>query len=421
MRILHTSDWHLGRAFHGASLLAEQEAAVDRIVELAEERKVELVIIAGDLYDRAIPPADAVALFDDALLRLQRTGASVVAIAGNHDSATRVSINDQLLAHAGVSVRGDTSRITDPLILTPDDGGSAVAVYLIPFLEPSVSGPILNRLDDHRSGEHPGGDHGEQQERGEHQEVELPRTPGRLSHHDVTAHATDLIRTHMDASNPRRAVLVAHTFITGGATSDSERELRIGPVGDVDMVGLDAFRDFDYVALGHLHGDQSWDNDRVAYSGTPLPYSFSEEGHTKSVRIVDLAADGSISVDVIPLEVGRQLRTITGTLDELLADPDLADAEEARVRVELTDSDLPMQAMSRIQMRFPHAVVLHHQPSDRKGPRHGAARGAIAEEPSPIELVRHFWEDQHGAEASNDHLKILEQALTAAGKGEVNQ
>ncbi len=417
MRILHTSDWHLGRAFHGASLLPEQEEAVDRIVELTEEHNVELVIIAGDLYDRAIPPADAVALLDDALLRLRSTGASVVAIAGNHDSATRLGINDQLLVHAGVTIRGDTSRITDPLVLTPDDGGPPVAVYPIPFLEPSVGGPILDNLDDHQLDDHQLDDH----QLDDHQESEdnSSARSGRLSHHDVTEHATELIQTHIAASDPHRTVVVAHTFITGGKTSDSERELRVGPVGHVDVVGLDAFRDFDYVALGHLHGDQSWDDDRVAYSGTPLPYSFSEEEHTKSVRIVDLAADGSISVEVIPLEVGRRLRTIRGTLEELLADPELTDAEEARVRVELTDPDLPMQAMARIQTRFPHAVVLHHQPSDRREPSHGAARGAIAKAPSPIELTRHFWEDQHGTEASEEQLEILKQALTAAGKQEV--
>lgn len=396
MRLLHTSDWHLGRAFHGESLLREQEQAIDRMVEIVPDQGVELVVIAGDLYDRAIPPADAVRLFDEALTRLRSCGAVVVAIAGNHDSATRVGINDRLLAHAGVTVRGDTSRITEPLTLSPTDGGPPVAVYPVPFLEPSVAGPILDRLE----------------AAPELSEDQGPRSRG-LSHHDVTAQATRLIRAHA-AQHRNRTVVVAHTFLDGGTTSDSERELRVGPVGHVDVVGLDAFESFDYVALGHLHGSQGWDEGRVAYSGTPLPYSFSEEAHTKAVRIVDLAPDGSCSVEEIPLGVGRRLQTITGTLEDLLADPTLAEAEQARVRVQLTDDVLPMQAMARIQARFPHAVVLQHQPAARTSPIGGAARHAIADRVSPIELSSRFWLDQHGVDATDAQLAILAAGLEAA-------
>ena len=146
MRLLHTSDWHLGRNFHGASLLQEQEAALARIVELARDRDVEVVIIAGDLCDRAIPPAEAVKLFTDTLAQLTKTGATVVAIPGNHDSHVRVSVYDPLLSSFGVTIRGDVGRAHEPVLVTPKQGGSPVAVYPLPYLDPAVNGPKLDRI-----------------------------------------------------------------------------------------------------------------------------------------------------------------------------------------------------------------------------------------------------------------------------------
>ena len=143
MRLLHTSDWHLGRSFHGVSLLEEQAAAIARIVALAAEHQVEAVLIAGDLYDRAIPPAEAVALFNDALARLSAGGTAVVAIAGNHDSHVRVSVYDPLLCAFKVTVRGDVRRAQEPVLVHPRGGGAPVAIYPLPYLEPSVDGPAL--------------------------------------------------------------------------------------------------------------------------------------------------------------------------------------------------------------------------------------------------------------------------------------
>lgn len=393
MRLLHTSDWHLGRIFHGESLLEEQRDAVDRLVDLATEFEVGLVVMAGDLYDRAIPSTEAVSLFDEALVRLRATGAAVVAIAGNHDSATRVGVNDRLLAHAGVTVRGDVGRIVQPLVVTPDDGGSPVAVYPVPYLEPALAGPVLAALGD------TAGDDDE--------------APRRLSHRDVTARATALIRAHASSVGPVRTVVVAHTFVSGGITSESERDLT---VGNIDLVDISAFDGLDYVALGHLHGDQAWDDDRVAYSGTPLPYSFSEEHHTKSARIVELGTDGACRTEVVPLGVGRPLRTLRGGFDDLLYSPAFTDAEDARVRVQLTDAELPMQAMRRLQQRFPHAVVLHHEPEGREATGIGDVASAVRDAQTPLELTRRFWTDQHRADATEEQVAVLVDALAAAGE-----
>ena len=395
VRILHTSDWHLGRLFHRSSLLDVQAAALDRIVELVAEHSVELVVVAGDLYDRSVPPADAVELFGSTLVRLHEAGASVVAISGNHDSAVRVGYADPLLARVGVTVRGDLARTAHPVELPAADGGPPVVVYPIPYLDPLTTAHVA-RADLAEGDATPG--------------------TGRFTHHDAMVWATDRVRADLAAraaqGAPVRSVLVAHTFITGGNPSESERELT---VGQVDQVRMDAFDGFDYVALGHLHQGQAFDGGRVAYSGTPLPYSFSEQHHTKAVRIVDLAADGSITTQVVPLGVGRALRTISGQLEQLLADPSLSDAEDAWVSATLTDRQLPLQAMARLQQRFPHAVELRHVPVTLAD-ADGATRRSSAEVRSsdPLDLALSFLEERRGLPADDAERSLVAAAIGAA-------
>lgn len=384
MRLLHTSDWHLGRSFHGASLLEEQAAAIERIADLAREHAVDAVLIAGDLYDRAIPPAEAVDLFNRALAQLSRDGTAVVAIAGNHDSHVRVSVYDPLLSAFGVTIRGDVGRAQEPVLVTPRDGGPPVAIYPLPYLEPAVVGPVL-------AGE-----------------------PGRLRHEEVTRLAIERINADRRARPPHRSVLVAHTFVAGGETSESERELTIG---NVDRVSVAAFAGFDYVALGHLHRSQQLDGPRVAYSGTPLAYSFSEEQHVKSVRIVELAADGTPSVAVVPLGVGRPLCTLRGPIDELCSDPAHAAASEARVRAILTDDTLPLQAMARLRARFPHIAELRHEPPELARAGGAERHRQVRQARSPLELATAFFTDQHGQPPGEPEAELLRAALAAAERG----
>ncbi|MFM7264666.1 MAG: exonuclease SbcCD subunit D [Cyanobium sp.] len=370
----------MGRSFHGTSLLEEQAAALERITAIAADAAVDAVLIAGDLYDRAIPPADAVRLFDHTVRRLRETGAAVVAIAGNHDSHVRVSVYDGLLGSLGITIRGEARRCDEPVLVTPRRGGEPVAIYPLPFLDPSLDGP----------------------------------TPTRLSHEDVTRLA--LARIHADwARRGGQAVLVAHTFVAGGSPSESERELS---VGNVERVSVGAFAGFAYVALGHLHGAQELDGPRLAYSGTPLPYSFSEEGQRKSVRLVDLNDDGSLRVEVVPLGVGRPLRTIAGPLADLLSDPALADAAQARLRVILTDESLPLQAMARLRPRFPHIAELRHRPPERPGEGAVARAERIGPQLSPLERSLAFFADQQGRAAEEPERRLLRDALEAAGKRE---
>ncbi|MCT0199069.1 exonuclease SbcCD subunit D [Synechococcus sp. CS-1325] len=388
MRLLHTSDWHLGRSFHGVSLLDEQAAAITRIVALAREHEVEAVLIAGDLYDRAIPPAEAVALFNDALARLSAGGTAVVAIAGNHDSHVRVSVYDPLLSTFNITIRGDVRRAHEPVLLTPRGGGAPVAIYPLPYLEPAVDGPAL-------SGE-----------------------PGRLRHEQVTRLALARLRADLSGRPGHRAVLVAHTFVAGGESCESERELT---VGNVDRVSVEAFAGFDYVALGHLHRSQQLAGPRIAYSGTPLPYSFSEQDHIKSVRIVELAAAPGApepaAVQVIPLQVGRPLRTLRGPIEALCHDPAHAPAEAARVRAILTDDTLPLQAMARLRARFPHIAELRHEPPELVRASGDERHRQVRQASSPLALATAFFADQQGRPPSDAEAELLEAALAQALRG----
>ncbi|MCP9941195.1 exonuclease SbcCD subunit D [Cyanobium sp. ATX 6E8] len=395
MRVLHTSDWHLGRQFHGASLLQEQAAALDRIVELAAEAEVDAVLIAGDIYDRAIPPAEAVLLFNDTLARLSRSGAAVVAIAGNHDSHVRVSIYDPLLSAFGVTIRGDVRRAHEPVLVTPKRGGAPVAIYPLPYLEPAVDGASLLALAE---------------------AVEPGSSPGstRVSHQEVTRLALDGIRRDLLSRPQHRSVLVAHTFVMGGEPSESERQLSIG---NVDRVSVDSFAGFDYVALGHLHGSQQLDGPRVAYSGTPLPYSFSEQHHTKSVRIVELDAAGTANVEIVPLGVGRPLRTLEGPLESLCGDPQHATAADAWLRVILTDEVLPLQAMARLRQRFPHVAELRHRPPELQRSTATERHETVRQATSPLALAMAFFADQQGRPAVPPEAELLRQALEASTRG----
>lgn len=395
MRILHTSDWHLGRSFHGSSLLAEQEAALNRIVELAGEASVDAVLIAGDIYDRAIPPSEAVELFNHTLARLRDSGAAVVAIAGNHDSPVRVSVYDPLLSAFGVTIRGELRRADEPVLVTPRLGGSPVAIYPLPYLEPSVDGPELLRL-------------------AEAEAPEASAPPGRLRQEEVTRLALERIHRDRLQRRDHRSVLVAHAFVAGGEGCESERELT---VGNADRVSVQAFAGFDYVALGHLHGSQQLDGPRLAYSGTPLAYSFSEQNHTKSVRIVELDAGGQPTVEIVPLGVGRSLCTIEGGIEELLRDARFEAAAACRVRVILTDEQLPLQAMARLRGRFPHVAELRHRPPEVSIATAGERHTQVREARSPLALASAFFADQQGREASEAEVALLREALQAVGKG----
>jgi exonuclease SbcD len=402
MRFLHTSDWHLGRLFHGTSLLDEQSAAVERMVEVATEQRVDAVLIAGDLFDRAIPPAPAVELLDEALLRLRDTGAVVVAISGNHDSPTRVGYGERIMSRAGVTVRADVRRSGEPVIVPSGDGGPDVSVYALPFVDPVSA--------DHTD---PGQDGSDPDRAG-------PRR--RPTHEQAVERALQAARADRRRRRGTRSIVMAHAFVASAAprldeapvaTCDSERELTAGGTG---RVGPSTFAGFDAVVLGHLHGHQSWGDGRIAYSGSPLRYSFSEEHHTKCVRVVDLGADGTLTAEPVELGIGRPLRTVTGPLADLLADPTLRSAEPARVRAVLTDVELPRQAMAQLRARFPFTAELVHRPPERPG--HTAmTSGQAVRRRQPLDLAVQFLADQWGEDPDPAARTLLRRAVADVFEG----
>ena len=368
MRLLHTADWHLGRAFHGEDLLGAQAGFVDFLVEAARASAVDGVLIAGDLYDRALPPVDAVRLADEALTRLAEV-APVVVVSGNHDSAARLGFGAGLLARAGVHVRTDPLTAGAPIPL--GDGW----VYAIPYLEPDLVREAMGFEE--------------------------------RSHAAAMAAAMALVRADA-ASRSGPVAVMAHAFVAGWLPSESERDLAVGGAASVPAAVYDGA---DYVALGHLHGPQVVGGGLGRYAGSPLALSFSEAGQTKSVAVVDVVAGALPRVELLPAPVPRPLASLRGTLDELLADPRLADAEAAWVQATLTDPVRPADAMERLRRRFAFAVALAFDPQgagSRPDDSYQRLRGLDDDE-----LVARFVSDTRGREADDDELALLRDALTA--------
>ncbi|EPH46296.1 exonuclease SbcCD subunit D [Streptomyces aurantiacus] len=326
MRILHTSDWHLGRALHRVSMLDAQAEFIGHLVTTAREHAVDAVVVSGDVYDRAVPPLAAVELFDDALHRLADLGVPTVMISGNHDSARRLGVGAGLIGRAGIHLRTDPAGCADPVVLT--DAHGDVAFYGLPYLEPAL---VKDEFGVERAG-----------------------------HETVLAAAMDRVRADLAArGGGTRSVVLAHAFVTGGAASDSERDITVGGVASVPAGVFDGV---DYVALGHLHGSQVI-GERVRYSGSPLAYSFSEADHRKSMWLIELGPAGELTAaERIDCPAPRPLARVRGALDDLLADPDLARHEQAWVEATLTDPVRPDEPMARLTERFPHTLSLVFDP-----------------------------------------------------------
>ena len=320
MRLIHTSDWHFGKRFLDYDMLPLQAIFCDWFVDLVRRESIDCVLVSGDVFDRANPKEDAIRLLDDFLFRIRDAGASIVLISGNHDSAERLNFGAGFMAGSGLHIRAERLEIADigkPVIVTGKDGDE-VEILPLPYLDP-----------------------------------------------ERVAHKVGTIRTHESVlravieqkigqlRNPARAIAMSHSWVTGGTTSDSERNLTVGGAGSVPM---DLFDGFGYVALGHLHRPQELSNGRIVYSGTPMPYSFSED-HEKSVRIV--STDGlGITSKTVASTVGRPVATIEETLENILSSSQFKEHEKAFVRVRITDPNFQVGVMERVRARFPFALEL---------------------------------------------------------------
>lgn len=355
MKLIHLSDLHLGKRVNEFSMLEDQQYILTEILQIIDREKPDGVMIAGDVYDKSVPSAEAVALLDDFLVRLAKRDLQVFLISGNHDSPERMAFGGRLMAQSGVHLAPVYDGKVSPSTLTDEYG--PVNLYLLPFLKPAH----VRRCFPER-------------------EI--------LTYTDALAAAIEA----MGVDPAQRNVLVTHQFVTGAARCDSEEI----SVGGTDNVDVSVFEPFDYVALGHIHGPQQVGRETVRYCGTPLKYSFSEAKHQKSVTVVELGEKGAVSVRTVPLTPMRDLAELRGTYEELTFRGFYDGTSYPRdyVHITLTDEEDIPDAVSKLRIIYPNLMKLDY---DNQRTRAGIIlEGAEDQQRSPLELLEEFYEKQNG-------------------------
>ena len=363
MRFLHLSDLHLGKRVCEFSMLDDQRFILEQILSLLDETPVDGVFLAGDLYDKPVPPAEAVRLLDWFLTELAARQLPVFAISGNHDSADRIAFGSALLAGSRVYVSPVFSGAPVPVSLTDEYG--TVDIYLLPFLKPAMVRHVWPE-----------------------ESIE--------SYDDAIA----CVLRHCPCDPSRRNVLLAHQFVAGATSCESE-ELS---VGGLDQVAADAFDGFDYVALGHIHGPQKA-GPNLRYCGTPLKYSFSEAGHKKSMTIVRLEEKGNVEVETLPLTPLRDLREIRGSYEELTSRAFYqGTAVGDYLHITLTDEEDILEAIGRLRAIYPNVMRLDY---DNKRTRSGqTVETAAQRRKSPEELFAELYELQNNQPMSREQQEL---------------
>ncbi len=402
MRLLHTSDWHLGRSLHRADLRNAQQAFLEHLVGVVRSERVDAVLVSGDVYDRAIPPVDAIAMCEEALVRLRDAGARVVVISGNHDSPTRLGFGGRLAEASGVHLRTRVPSLAEPVLL--EDAAGLLPVYAIPYLEPEAVRHLLPTPTSEESAPQPR-DSGEG----------LAPLQAARGHEGVLGKAMACIAADRARRRAGRAVVLAHGWVTGGMQTESERDICVGGVGSVPA---SLFSSFDYAALGHLHGPQVL-ADHLRYSGSPLPYSFSEASHRKGSWLVDIDACGLTTVEQVPAPVHRPLVCLKGRLDALLTGPQHAAAEQAYVSVVVTDAVRPEAAAARLRHRFPHLLVLAWAPEGAVDD--GLSYRARVAGRDDLAIAAGFVDHVRRSPVSRPELELLRDALEATRQADAEQ
>ena len=354
MKLIHLSDLHLGRRVHEASMIEDQAYILDAILRIIDDRRPDAVLIAGDVYDKSVPSAEAVTLLDDFLSKLSLRRVLVLLISGNHDSPERLAFGKRLMEGAGVHVSPVYSGSVKPVVLSDEFG--PVNFYLLPFIKPA------------------------------HVRRFFPE--------EEIASYTDACRVaveEMNVDESQRNVLLTHQFVTGAATCESEEI----SVGGSDNVDASVFEAFDYVALGHIHGPQNIRSNKMRYCGTPLKYSFSEAGHHKSATLVNLGAKGELELETIPLTPRRDMRCIRGEF-AVLTDPAYYKHEacEDYLHITLTDEEDVPEALGRLRCIYPNILALSYDNTrTRRDQEVGEAEDVRRK--SPLELFGELYEKQN--------------------------
>ena len=370
MKCIHLSDLHIGKKVNEFSMLEDQAYILTKIINIIDEQNVEAVFIAGDVYDKPVPPIDAINLFDDFLVRLSKRNLKVFIISGNHDSAERLAFGGRLMNQSGIYVSPIYHGDIEPITIQDDYGD--LNVYLLPFIKPAN---VRHSL-----------------------EIEVS------SYNEAVEKAIE----HMNIDTTKRNVLLAHQFVTGAIRSDSEEI----SVGGSDNVDAHLFKDFDYVALGHIHRPQKCIYDYIRYSGTPLKYSFSEANHHKSVTIIDIQEKGNLSIEQIPLIPKRDMVELKGTYNELVAKSfyEHTTYQEDYVHITLTDEEDILDALAKLRVIYKNIMKLDY---DNQRTRHQSelSLSDAVEEKTPYEHFSDFYEMMNGQSLNDEQSAFMQQLI----------
>ena len=370
MKFVHLSDLHLGKRVNEYSMLEDQEYILTKIINIIDDEKPSGVIIAGDVYDKSIPSAEAVQMFDDFLTRLAKRNLQVFVISGNHDSPERMSFGSRLMDQSGIHISQVYNGEIVPFSMEDEHG--VVNVYMLPFVKPAH----VKRFSD-----------------------------------ETIESYTDALRVaiaEMNVNQSERNILITHQFVTGATRSESEDI----SVGGSDNVDVSVFDSFDYVALGHIHSPQNCTSERVRYCGTPLKYSFSEAKDNKSVTVVELAEKGSLSVKTVPLVPMRDMVEIKGKYDEITLKSfyENTSYQEDYIHITLTDEEDIVDAIGKLRTVYHNLMKLDY---DNKRTRSvSQVDGAVdVETKTPIELFFDFYELQNNQPMSDEQKAFVEYLI----------
>ena len=378
MKFIHLSDLHLGKRVNEFSMLEDQEYILTKIINIIDDEEPQAVIIAGDVYDKSVPPSEAVGLFDDFLYKLSKRNIQTFIISGNHDSAERIAFGSRIMDRSGIHMSPVYDGSVAPVRLEDDYGN--INVYMLPFLKPAH---VRRFFED--------------------EEIDS---------------YTDAVRcaiSHMEIDPDERNILVTHQFVTGASLSDSE-EISVGGTDNVDSSVFDIF---DYVALGHIHGPQNIGRESVRYCGTPLKYSFSEKDHEKSVTVMEITKKDNLTIRTVPLVPKHDLREVRGTYDELVLNfKNDEKSDEDYIHAILTDEEDIPDAVGKIRNIYPNLMKLDYDNTRTRGTSHIEADTAV-EKKSEVELFSEFYEKQNCREMSKEQLEFVTELFEKIKEGKV--
>ena len=376
MKIMHLSDLHLGKRVNEFFMIEDQTYILNEIINIIDEQKPKVIILAGDIYDKPIPPAEAVELFDDFLYKLSKRNLYVFIISGNHDSAERIAFGSRLFDKSGIYL----SPVYNGKILpiSVDDECGDINFYMLPFIKP----------------------------------VHVRRFFPDTSISTYTD-ALNTVITDMNIDNTKRNILITHQFVTGSSRTESEDV----SVGGTDNVDADIFKDFDYVALGHIHRSQSCGSEYIRYCGTPLKYSFSESKDTKSITVIDIKEKGDIKLDFIPLTPLRDMVEIKGSYNELMLKSfyENTSLPTDYIHITLTDEDDIPDVITKLRVIYKNIMKLDY---DNQRTRKSSEINLInaVDSMSPLELFDTFYEIQNGKHLSDAQRVFLENIIEGVWK-----